>query len=349
MDPDSRATRFVPEFRFHPDEKYFPCDVTDYVRHSEVKVAGETLGPGKLINGKPEDLSFMEGAKIKLKDGKKYRAGNTRLTAPTELYKEPPVYYKLEEHEEYTDIIYVITYAYNGTFMPHNYDEECCCVRLSKNEKISRVFLSEHGGGKWCRPIDMKIKDGRPVVYVCKSSHAMKAKPGVYFRLFGFGSDFAADGGKSWRPRIFYNLDSLPKNKQFMAHYNGWRSDSSAQNFTPKNKALIEPRLYRSPTGDKEYIKEAMGKTAYTATTYIALIIAVLAWAIFWYIIVRKNTRAYDPDTAFNNKIFGQQMENRSFLGLKIYPQIYARTAGELTLPIVSGLCLFAFGYLFTA
>jgi len=346
------AKKYAPVLYFHEDEKYFPCDTRDYVKYCKfVDKHGNADSTMKILESRDVgDLENMRGNLV-LNNGMEYRRGNYKLHESTKLYNIPALFFMVKRYNnEFTDIIYLFTYAYNGTYMPHNYDEEYCCIRL-KNNKIARVYMSVHDGGYWYRTHQVEFTNDvnpRLKLYVGLESHSVRQRAGTYFRIFGIGNDSTSSNGKVWHPTRFIDLANLPSEYIFMEHFGGGRADDGSRTFTPKDRSKVTPMLYNSPTLDKKLIKDAIGDLKYNVLMYVMLSIFILSFAMFVIILIRKNSALNNPDNLIDRRLIKYSFFNKSLLGIKPYPSIYLKSAAELLLPMLTIFGGFSYYYLST-
>jgi hypothetical protein len=174
-----------PIFYFYKDEPYMPCNFDDLLKVANVTV--EDLNTIKLINI-PREKRFDHPIA-------------TQILCKTEGYITV-------SNRTYIDLVYIVTFTWNGTAHEHAFDKEEAIVRLEKNNnneyEIIRVFGSCHGNGMWWHLSQMDVdKDSNKVIlYSANESHAMYNEPRSHKRIFGFGDDNCGRDIR-WEPTEF--------------------------------------------------------------------------------------------------------------------------------------------------
>jgi hypothetical protein len=178
----------APEFFLDKHEPYGPCTYGDYIRNSTLrKSSGEPVldtivDPNDITKyGGDHMLEIKKNAKGGILDPAKY---------PTKL--EVYVIQNTMKYNEDTfyDTYYIMLFAYNGTIEPHLGDEEYVMIRTDGNNNPMGMYYSNHSGGLWVPWWEVpKNKDGHPIVYIARESHAMFPSTGVFPRALGFGND----------------------------------------------------------------------------------------------------------------------------------------------------------------
>ncbi len=149
------------QLRFHPKELSFPCDKNGNVSKTYFPIYYKVIKyayNGVLYKGVQYEVKYQYNYAIGLFD-----------LAPT----NPALGY----HENDVERIMVL------------YDIE--------SDEPMFVFLSAHSQeGRWFKFNELKIEDGRIVVYVALYSHRHFNKATTLWRMFGFANDRTSDDGK---------------------------------------------------------------------------------------------------------------------------------------------------------
>jgi hypothetical protein len=175
-----------PVFYFHKEEPYMPCDFDDILRLSNVNVEEFKINykDFKMITI-PEDKKFNHpvGKQILCKTLGEYMIAD----------------------KTYIDLMFILTFTWNGTLDPHAYDKEQACVRLQKTNnkwEINSIHVSIHGDGLWLFGDRLDREDNRNVLYVSNESHAIYGRDTTHKRIFGFGNDVCSKDIR-WMPTEF--------------------------------------------------------------------------------------------------------------------------------------------------
>lgn len=178
----------APDFFLDKNEPYGPCTYGDYIRNSSLsKKTGEPvlaaiLDPNDITRyGNDHMLVVKNDAKRGILDTKRYPSKlEVYVIQNTMTYNE----------DTFRDTYYIMLFAYNGTIEPHLGDEEYVMIRTDGNNNPIGMYYSNHSGGIWVPWADVpKNKDGRPIAYIARESHAMFPSTGVFPRALGFGND----------------------------------------------------------------------------------------------------------------------------------------------------------------
>lgn len=105
----------------------------------------------------------------------------------------------------YIDLIFILTFTWNGTREPHAFDKEQACVRLVKvgnKWEINSIHGSIHGDGMWWDGARLDRENNKCILYVANESHALYGRDKTYKRVFGFGNDVCSKDIK-WSPTEF--------------------------------------------------------------------------------------------------------------------------------------------------
>ncbi len=281
------AETYKPIVYFHSREPYFPGTTADYIRnsmlmHNDEIILEDINDPNIIVSPEigtdgswyislkdEEDTDTRRGAEwfVKGNDVNKY------LYPETPSFEFYAVNGSYEIYGNYTDIVYTLTYPYNGTLSPHTYDEELCIIRF-KNGVPDMVGLSAHGGYDW-RPWQWVEKDGkRPIIFSAKESHAFYFEPKNYHRIFGFGSDLTDRGYRVDNLDLLYTpwkLEELPENVKFLAFPGGRAKDVRNMNFAPRNR----PSIYGPRHTSVELIEKTIQGNIYNGILFALLILLI--------------------------------------------------------------------------
>ncbi len=175
-----------PIFYFHKKEPYMPCDFDDML-----KIAGVNIDEFK--------VNYKDVKMITIPEEKKFNhpIGKQVLCKTLGEYTVAG--------ETYIDLMFVLTFTWNGTREPHAFDKEQACVRLFKKDnkwEIYKIFGSAHGNGMWWEAVRMDKEDNRVILYPGNESHALYSIAKTHKRIFGFGDDECARDIK-WLPTEF--------------------------------------------------------------------------------------------------------------------------------------------------
>lgn len=277
------AKKYSPILLFHQNEKYFPVTIHDYIVNSKLiknkTVIAETLvDPNEIVQSTHDPLLINTNQfqpqfylQLKCKIDKTINRGCEWFVKNNSINKtelpQTPVYYTFihnGHHDSignFIDIVYVITYCYNGTLLSHSYDSENITIRfIIKDDTAvpSKVALSTHEGHCWydysefSTTIDSKIN-----VHVAKSSHAMYPTPRTRKRLFGFGSDCVSCDGWSCTMECVFPGNSISELKpeyKYMG-FTGKRSPDLEERFVPAQRHKLDILDYTPPIHSVDYIR----------------------------------------------------------------------------------------------
>ncbi len=177
--------KYCPVYYFYKDEPYMPCNFDDMMKIANVTI--EDLNTIKLINI-PREKRFDH-------------------PIATQILCKTDGYIKLNDRT-YIDLVYVITFTWNGTLLEHSFDKEETVIRLLKygddSYEIVKIFGSSHGYGKWwdLHLIDFDEETRKPILYAANESHAIYNEPRIYKGIFSFGNDVCGRD-KKWIPTEF--------------------------------------------------------------------------------------------------------------------------------------------------
>ncbi len=190
VDINTLFIKYCPIFYFHKNEPYMPADFDDILKIAGLKPNIQDINKVNLINiDRKKRFDHPIGKQILCKTSGLITTGNNI----------------------FIDLIYVVTFTWNGTLEEHAFDKEEVTVRLVKiadGWDIKRVFGSAHGNGMWYDKKYLKMIGVKPVMYSANESHAMYNRPKVYKRIFGFGSDVTGES-KKWEPTQFVIFNQL--------------------------------------------------------------------------------------------------------------------------------------------
>lgn len=172
--------RFAPEFRFHPDEQWWPCSIEWYLHKC-------TLVDGLNII----ERHVTQNTLVQYNNPRYQLYFNPEYTNGQQLQlNSVPVYCGVTKKDEYTDYQYCVLFAYNGPSKlchtcleagEHFTDVEHVTVRVcNETDKILSVYYGAHryNDGMWVDGDDVqKSRTGSPIVYVALGSHAMYPEP----------------------------------------------------------------------------------------------------------------------------------------------------------------------------
>jgi hypothetical protein len=266
--------KFCPIVYFHKDEPYFPADFDDIL---------------KIANVKPEDLSKVKMVEIKKKDRFNHPVGKQILCKTDGFFTVGA--------KRYIDMVYVVTFTWNGTRMEHSFDKEEIVVRLlweSNKWDVLKVFGSSHGNGRWFKRPELSFEGIRPVMYSANESHAMYNEPRVHKRIFGFGNDITGQD-KRWEPSEFvvfgekvaiYNKSNTPINPSKSYEYflyNGDVGDSNnKQEWAGSIKYdTINLNAHYKFQGGIDNLFNGKGKEISTKIRILVRTLCIIGWVVF--------------------------------------------------------------------
>ena len=202
----------APDFFLDKYEPYGPCTYGDYIRNSSLrKSSGEPVldtikDPNDITKYRGDHmLEIKKDAKMGILDPTKY---------PTKL--EVYVIQNTMKYNEDTfyDTYYIMLFAYNGTIEPHLGDEEYVMIRTDGNNNPLGMYYSNHSGGIWVPWWEVpKNKDGHPIVYIARESHALFPSTGVFPRALGFGNDNVEPADKPLQYNLVVLKDAVKTQK----------------------------------------------------------------------------------------------------------------------------------------
>ena len=121
------------------------------------------------------------------------------------------------------DLIYNLWFDYNGPkrligiqpIEDHIGDLENFIVRINKEGRAYKYFLSCHGDYQMFNPTEMRFENNHPVIYSSINSHALYRQAGTFIRFYGFGNDTTDDDKKR---RIEPKIRLLNKNDRILQY-----------------------------------------------------------------------------------------------------------------------------------
>lgn len=183
--------KFHPIVYFYRKEPYMPADMDEILKISNVDK-----------NNIPELVPIPKDKRQDVPVGK-------------QILCKTDGEYKIGKYI-YIDLVYIVTFTWNGTLEEHAFDKEEIVIRLRKEEnteyKITRIFGSAHGNGFWflVDKNEIEFENDQPIMYSANESHAMYNKARLHKRIFGFGNDITGKD-KKWEPTQFviFNNDNV--------------------------------------------------------------------------------------------------------------------------------------------
>lgn len=176
--------KYHPIVYFHKKEPYMPADMDEILKISNVTDVNNIPALVNIPREKRQAVPL--GKQILCKTDGEYTIGKYT----------------------YIDLVYIVTFTWNGTLEEHAFDKEEIVVRLRKDTPsgytVTRVFGSAHGNGFWylVEKNEVEFENGHPIMYSANESHAMYNKARLYKRIFGFGNDVTGKD-KKWVPSQF--------------------------------------------------------------------------------------------------------------------------------------------------
>lgn len=190
---------FMPELRFDPRNEHYPVSIESILAHSYVEDSkGELVRPGENLRGSVHLI--QDPTYFKYKDP----------VHETAIYYHQYVW---DTEAKVHALVYIFLYRVNPGYSTcghtmgsyHTGDVEHVTVLYHETDGPQRVYFAAHGAtqGKWVEWEDVeKTKDGHPVVYVSKGSHASYPRKGRYVRAMGFANDHCRGDGKRLHPNM---------------------------------------------------------------------------------------------------------------------------------------------------
>jgi len=268
--------KHCPLIYFHKDEPYLPASFDDILNVSKITktVSGTTYDGIQLKDVKVQKdvdnntlILIDKNKKYITKDsmGKQILCRTNGIWSVTKNNNNNEILYT-----DYIDLVYIVTFTWNGTLEPHAFDKEEIVVRLIRNSnKIInntpintwipfRVFGSAHGYGKWYNydNLDFDTTQNKFIMYSALESHAMYSDILVHKRLFGFGNDITKKD-ILWSPSEFVVFDVDMKD------VNVYNNDNIKISASDNTKFF----LYNGQIGD-EKDKQWWGGSMFLTNTY---------------------------------------------------------------------------------
>lgn len=234
LDFSNIINKYRPILYLHSEEKYYPCNIEKYLENCALfyknnpvlnigEVNEKTLVRNTLKNGKPVENVKYWNLRTKFKNkNPNFEINNIPIYAKGKII--------IENNIPFYEITYIFFYAYNGPyrifnlkFDNHFADFEHITTRVNTDGELNSIYYARHGyyWGEWKNAPEIeRTEDGRPIIYVAKSSHANYPKPGTYFRIFFLANDKTNKGIK-WDPNEVIDITEHSYSK-----YRGrWSSD----------------------------------------------------------------------------------------------------------------------------
>ena len=199
------ALRHQPVVFLHSTERYLPCSIEYFFRHSTYTRNGTPLYPKGAI--KPSTLPSDAARGDSLVVDEKYYGGQGFLTT-TPMYAYPRET-TTEDGARVIQISYCFLYTYNGPKQifgcipvgEHQGDVEHITIELCGiTYQPRRVYFGAHKSddGMWVDPAECEYTpDNRLVVYSARDSHASYPNARDYNRCIGCADDIT-DRGHRW-------------------------------------------------------------------------------------------------------------------------------------------------------
>ncbi len=178
--------KYCPIFYFYKKEPYMPANFDDLLKIADLTPSNVTNADVEMITiPKSKRFDCPVATQVLCKTSGEFTVKNVK----------------------YMDLIYVVTFSWNGTKEEHSFDKEEVVVRITINDidnssNMIRVFGSAHGNGMWFNEDEVEMENNRIVMYSANESHAMYNKARTYKRIFGFGNDVTGKDIK-WDPSQF--------------------------------------------------------------------------------------------------------------------------------------------------
>lgn len=183
--------KYAPIIYFHRKEPYMPANFVDILAASDV-----TIDEKYNINNIPS-LSETDLISIDETKAKKHPIASQILCKTNGVFTY--------NGDSYIDLVYIVTFTWNGTREAHAFDKEEVIVRvhtLDTGDELVRVFGSAHGNGMWFDPKYVEMDGTHPIMYSGLESHAMYNDARTHKRIFGFGNDITEKAYR-WEPTRF--------------------------------------------------------------------------------------------------------------------------------------------------
>jgi hypothetical protein len=208
--------KYYPRIYFSKYDPYLPADMDQILRKSKITktISGKTyngielLKQDVLIDTNKDSLVLID---YKQKNVTKENMGKQILCRTSGIWSIKNTKIAGNTITDYIDLVYIITFSWNGTLQPHAFDKEEVVVRLIRNTLVSntwslyRVFGSAHGYGMWFNTSQLDFvpdNNNRVIMYSANESHAMYNNLTIQRRIFGFGDDVPGND-IMWEPYEF--------------------------------------------------------------------------------------------------------------------------------------------------
>jgi len=221
--------KYCPIIYFHKNDPYFQSDFDDILNISKItKTISNKIYDGIELK-KPEVFNDVNNNTLIIIDNKQKnipeeKIGKQILCRTSGIWTVETSNNNQQYYTQYLDLVYTVTFTWNGTLEPHAFDKEEIFIRLIRNSDREmnglpintwipyRVFGSAHGYGKWYNFNDLDKEQNRCVMYSALESHAMYSDILVHKRIMGFGNDVTRKDVR-WDPSQFVvfntNMDKV--------------------------------------------------------------------------------------------------------------------------------------------
>ena len=181
--------KYCPIFYFHKKEPYMPANFDEILKISGITTPSDVLDANIKMITIPKDK-------------------RTKCPVATQILCKTSGEFTVKGIK-YIDLIYIVTFTWNGTLEEHAFDKEEVIIRVKYNgtDELFRVYGSAHGNGMWFNKDTLDFDNDRLIMYSANESHAMYNKPRVHKRMFGFGNDVTGKD-KRWEPTQFVIIDN---------------------------------------------------------------------------------------------------------------------------------------------
>jgi hypothetical protein len=204
---DDLVQKYKPIIIFHPNEKYFPSSMEYMIQNASLYNKGELVSKiGKITI---EQMETNAGTNLKI-DSNHYSGQLTK-----ENMDGIPIYVKVKENDKYYEITYIVYFMYNYGYNicgklvgDHDSDLEHISVLINKESlDMIAIYYSYHSEGLWVYKKNVPMKNGHPIVWCAKDSHAFYPYSKPHFRVFCFANDYMGKGIE-WEPKLVIDVDS---------------------------------------------------------------------------------------------------------------------------------------------
>ena len=179
----------APVLVFHPDEKYFPADPSQYIQYAELRRHRTILPDEKLAGlGEADPARLSELDESHFLDADNFLSRSLGHVPDAAATSPTPINYQVDQGPPFK-VTYHVFYAYNDGPLSQNHegDWERVTIEFKQSRAAGgavgyepdRVILSAHRGSSSVAWQDAeKDANGRLLVYVAKGSHANYLSPG---------------------------------------------------------------------------------------------------------------------------------------------------------------------------